>query len=86
MFGSGYENCLEFQVVLFLSLIFCKREEKLLFFMSVSGYTCLILVQQLNKITKSDDNINCPIMKCLKIGSVLLYHTKYHGWYNIFIP
>ena len=23
-------------------------------------------------ITKSDDNINCPIMRCLKLGSVLL--------------
>jgi len=30
-------------VVLFLSLIFCKQEEKLLFFGSVSGCTCLIL-------------------------------------------
>jgi len=29
--------------VLFLSLIFCKQEEKLLFFRSVSGCTCLIL-------------------------------------------
>ena len=27
MFGSGYENCLEFQVLLFLSLIFCKQEK-----------------------------------------------------------
>jgi hypothetical protein len=43
MFGSGYENCPEFEVVLFLSLIFCKQEEKLLFFGSVSGCTCLIL-------------------------------------------
>ena len=40
MFGSGYENCPEFGV---LSLIFCKQEEKLLFFGSVSGCTCLIL-------------------------------------------
>jgi hypothetical protein len=30
-------------VVLFLSLIFCKQEETLLFFGSVSGYTCLTL-------------------------------------------
>ena len=30
-------------MVLFLSLIFCKQEEKLLFFGSVSGCTCLIL-------------------------------------------
>jgi hypothetical protein len=30
--------------VLFLSLIFCKHEEKLMFFGSVSGYTCLILI------------------------------------------
>jgi hypothetical protein len=29
--------------VLFLSLIFCKQEEQLLFFRSVSGCTCLIL-------------------------------------------
>jgi hypothetical protein len=29
--------------VLFLSLIFCKQEEKLLFFGSISGCTCLIL-------------------------------------------
>jgi hypothetical protein len=34
---------LEFYVVLFLSLIFCKQKEKLLFFGSVSGCTCLIL-------------------------------------------
>ena len=34
---------LEFQVVLFLSLIFCRQEEKILFFGSVSGCTCLIL-------------------------------------------
>ena len=46
MFGSGYENCPEFGVlggVIFKSLIFCKQEEKLLFFGSVSGCTCLIL-------------------------------------------
>ena len=43
MFGSGYENCSEFEVVLFLSLIFCKQKEKLLFFGSISGCTCLIL-------------------------------------------
>jgi hypothetical protein len=33
MFGSGYENCPEFGVlggVIFLSLIFCKQEKKLL--------------------------------------------------------
>jgi hypothetical protein len=30
--------------VLFLSLIFCKQEEKLLFFGSISGCTCLILI------------------------------------------
>jgi hypothetical protein len=29
--------------VLILSLIFCKQEEKLLFFRSISGCTCLIL-------------------------------------------
>ena len=34
-------------VVLFLSLIFCKQEEKLLFFGSVSGCTCLILITNL---------------------------------------
>ena len=46
MFGSGYENCPEFGVLggVILSLIFCKQEEKLLFFGSVSGYTCLILI------------------------------------------
>jgi hypothetical protein len=46
MFGSGYENCPEFGVLggVILSLIFCKQEEKLLFFGSVSGYTCLILL------------------------------------------
>jgi hypothetical protein len=32
--------------VLFLSLIFCKQEEKLLFFGNVSGCTCLILQTQ----------------------------------------
>ena len=37
---------LEFYVVLFLSLIFCKQEEKLLFFGSVSGCTCLILIDR----------------------------------------
>ena len=41
---------LEFQVVLFLSLIFCKQEEKLLFFGSVSGCTCLILNMMVRKI------------------------------------
>jgi hypothetical protein len=30
-------SAVEFQVVLFLSLIFCKQEEKLLFFGSISG-------------------------------------------------
>ena len=50
MFGSGYENfrSLEFYVVLFLSLIFCKQEDKLLFFESVSGCACLILVMVVN--------------------------------------
>ena len=45
MFGSGYENCPEFGVLggVFLSSIFCKQEDKLLFFESVSGCTCLIL-------------------------------------------
>jgi hypothetical protein len=45
MFGRDYENCPGFGVlvVLFLSLIFCKQEEKILFFGSVSGCTCLIL-------------------------------------------
>ena len=38
---------LEFQVVLFLSLIFCKQEYKLLFFGSVSGCTYLILFNTL---------------------------------------
>jgi hypothetical protein len=37
-------------VVLFLSLIFCKQEEKLLFFGSVSGCTCLILNMMVRKI------------------------------------
>jgi hypothetical protein len=32
--------------MLFLSLIFCKQEEKLLFFESISGCTCLILFQK----------------------------------------
>jgi hypothetical protein len=36
---------LEFYVVLLLSLIFCKQQEKLLFFGSVSGCTCLILLK-----------------------------------------
>jgi hypothetical protein len=36
-------------VVLFLSLIFCKQEEKLLFFGSVSGCTCLILYGKFKK-------------------------------------
>jgi hypothetical protein len=35
-------------MVLFLSLIFCKQEEKLLFFGSVSGCTCLILAEEEN--------------------------------------
>ena len=45
MFGSGYENCPEFGVLggVFLSSIFCKQEDKLLFFGSVSGCTRLIL-------------------------------------------
>jgi hypothetical protein len=52
MFGSGYENCL----VLFLSSIFCKQEEKLLFFGSVSGCTCLILLLPLT-LPKRERNI-----------------------------
>jgi hypothetical protein len=46
MFGSGYENCSEFGVLggVILSLIFCKQEEKLLFFGSVSGCACVILI------------------------------------------
>ena len=33
---------------------------------NTSQYTTIIM------ITKSDNNINCPIMRCLKLGSVLL--------------
>ena len=45
MFGSGYENCSEFGVLggVIFKLDICKQEEKLLFFGSVSGCTCLIL-------------------------------------------
>jgi hypothetical protein len=42
--------------VLFLSLIFCKQEEKILFFGSVSGCTCLILQVKFN-------------MKCTMVSS-----------------
>jgi hypothetical protein len=54
MFGSGYENCPEFGVlvVLFLSLIFCKQKEKLLFFGSVSGCTCLILTGRSSRLLR----------------------------------
>jgi hypothetical protein len=48
MFGSGYENCSELGVLggVILKLDICKQEEKLLFFGSVSGCTCLILKQR----------------------------------------
>ena len=46
MFGSGYENCPEFGVLsgVNFKLDICKQEEQLLFFGSVSGCTCLILL------------------------------------------
>jgi hypothetical protein len=45
MFGSGDENCPEFGVLggVIFKLDICKQDEKLLFFGSVSGCTCLIL-------------------------------------------
>jgi hypothetical protein len=43
MFGSGYENCPEFGVLGGVIFKLDIQEEKLLFFGSVSGCTCLIL-------------------------------------------
>jgi hypothetical protein len=40
---------LKFYVVLFISLIFCKQEEKLLFFGGASGCSCLILTREKDK-------------------------------------
>jgi hypothetical protein len=42
--------------VLFLSLIFCKQEEKLLFFGSISGCTCLILPSQKGSVNGRNMN------------------------------
>jgi hypothetical protein len=44
MFDSGYENCPEFGVLggIIFILIFCKQKEKILFFGSVSDFTCLM--------------------------------------------
>jgi hypothetical protein len=63
-------------VVLFLSLIFCKQEEKILFFGSVSGCTCLILCREkkwgegYNKsISKSKPHIIYLIV-CISINIV----------------
>ena len=46
MFGNGYENCPEFGVLggVIFKLDILKQKEKILFFGSVSGCTCLIFL------------------------------------------
>ena len=63
-------------MVLFLSLIFCKQEEKLLFFGSISGCTCLILYH----FQRLCYEIEITLNDLQKSGLKMLSLT--HIWFN----
>ena len=65
-------------MVLFLSLIFCKQEEKLLFFGSVSGCTCLILLKFICQYDKNN-NVSFECLVIYVVTSITAHYVNHIG-------